>query len=313
MILEMVAEVSGLTQWGLMAFANTASHRYKVYKIPKKKGGTRTVEQPSKEVKFLQRVLIEMLFSRLPVHSAATAYVKGKGIAHNANQHVRSKYFVKFDFSDFFPSIKAHNIQSMLKRNLEARGINLPASDLTLITNICCKKGQLVIGAPSSPILSNLIMYEFDKEFAERMANRGVVYTRYADDICLSSEYPNRLSDCDKEIMSVLSDFTDLKLKLNTAKTVHVSKKKKVIITGVTVTSDSSLSVGRVRKKFLRAKIHRALTGNLSPEHMKSLAGEIAYIDSIESGFYRSLIAKYGDELKNKLNSANWDAKWVKK
>jgi len=80
----------------LIHLIQSAPHRYKVYQIPKKSGaGMRTIAQPAKEVKILQYWVIENYFSLLPIHKAATAYVKDKNIRDNCEPHIKNPYFLK--------------------------------------------------------------------------------------------------------------------------------------------------------------------------------------------------------------------------
>ncbi|HLR13537.1 MAG TPA: RNA-directed DNA polymerase, partial [Burkholderiaceae bacterium] len=77
--------------------------RYRVFHIPKRTYGTRTIAQPSRALKVLQRAFLEI--RELPVHASATAYQKGSGIKLNAGLHVRNPYLLKMDLHSFFHSI----------------------------------------------------------------------------------------------------------------------------------------------------------------------------------------------------------------
>ena len=105
-----------LPQEELLRLIRSAPHRYKVFKIAKRKEGEfRTIAQPAKEVKALQYWVMRYVLSQFDVHPAATAYKKGVSIAHNARPHTRGRYLLKLDFSDFFPSIKARDFELFLK------------------------------------------------------------------------------------------------------------------------------------------------------------------------------------------------------
>src|SRR5258708_32226067 len=95
----------GLGSNDLLRIIATAPARYKVFQIPKRRGGMRTIAQPSRELKAIQRFILDKILSKLPVHPAAAAYVTGRNIAENAIAHVKSRVVLKLDFSDFFPSI----------------------------------------------------------------------------------------------------------------------------------------------------------------------------------------------------------------
>ncbi|HWY35000.1 MAG TPA: hypothetical protein VNX68_10160, partial [Nitrosopumilaceae archaeon] len=90
---------------------------YKVYAIRKKSGGKRIIAQPARETKFVQNWLIQNIFSKLPVHECATAYKEGASIKRNATIHKDNSYIAKFDFKNFFSSIKLDDIVIFLEHH----------------------------------------------------------------------------------------------------------------------------------------------------------------------------------------------------
>src|SRR6266446_5286765 len=106
MIIEQAASRLALPIPFLLKLATTASHRYKTYTIPKRTGGTRTIHHPARELKLLQRWLLQNVLTALPVHTAATAYSKESSIRRNAEMHVANNYILRVDFHNFFPSLK---------------------------------------------------------------------------------------------------------------------------------------------------------------------------------------------------------------
>ena len=165
MLVESIAEKYQVPESVVRDIVATAPYRYKVYKVPKKFGdGYRTIAQPAKEVKALQRFLVLNVLSKLSVHGAATAYRKGQGIRRNAEHHVRSRYMLKMDFINFFPSLRHHDILRHLDRHMSN---SLSEEDLVVICRIGFwrPRGEnelrLSIGAPSSPTISNALMLDF--------------------------------------------------------------------------------------------------------------------------------------------------------
>lgn len=102
MLLEKLHEKSGVSLSKLDWIAQTASRRYKVYEIPKRTGGTRTIAHPSRALKAIQRWICAVVIKTLPVHESSTAYSKGSGIRQNAERHMQSEKTVRIDFRDFF-------------------------------------------------------------------------------------------------------------------------------------------------------------------------------------------------------------------
>ena len=110
-----------------------APHTYKVYTIPKRTGGRRVIAQPARETKYLQRWLISNIFCDLPVHESATAYKLGASIKKNAEKHARNSYLTKFDFKDFFTSIKETDLKNHFANHLTNKLTEDEAEDAALL------------------------------------------------------------------------------------------------------------------------------------------------------------------------------------
>lgn len=296
-LLKSLSELLLVPPQQVIHFIASAPRRYQVYEIKKRSGnGTRTIAHPSKELKYIQRHLVELLQQKLPVHRAAFAYEKGRGIKLNAEKHANNQYLLKMDFKDFFPSITPMHLINVLKNN----GLNLQEEDIYVLTQtIFWKKNNstqlcLSIGAPSSPFVSNAIMYEFDKELDNLCNAMGVVYTRYADDISFSTNVGNVLYKLPPIVEELLSRLTIQSIKINQSKTVSSSKKHNRHITGVTITNEGELSIGRQRKRILSAQIHKFTLGLLSQEEIKILQGQLGFANYIEPPFINRMVNKYG-------------------
>ncbi len=179
---DLIVQISsemGMLPVHLEKIIRTAPLRYKVFYIKKRSGGLREVAQPARELKAIQRWLIKRLEQQLPVHSAATAYRSRISIKDNVLKHVNSNYLLKMDFQNFFPSITAVDIE----RHIEKYCANIyEISAIKLIAYVCCwaPKRQpplrLCIGAPSSPLLSNSILFDFDVRLMELARAEGIAW-----------------------------------------------------------------------------------------------------------------------------------------
>jgi len=292
----------------LIHFITSAPRRYKVYEIAKRSGnGTRTIAHPSKELKYIQRHIIDLLQQRIPVHEAALAYEKGRGIKLNAEMHSKNQYLLKMDFKDFFPSITPEHLINVAKKN----NLNLSDADIYVLTQTMFWKRNtssglcLSIGAPSSPFISNAIMYEFDKELSDICNKMNVVYTRYADDISFSTNSENILYKLPPIIEEQLQRFTFGSIKINQSKTVNSSKKHNRHITGVTITNEGKLSIGRKRKRILSSQIHKYTLGLLPSNEIKVLQGHLGFAHHIDPLFISRMIQKYGQETIKSIQGFN--------
>ena len=299
MILDRIAATTGLSSSYVARLGLTATHRYKVYEIPKRTGGTREIAHPSRRVKFLQRWIVRNILPDAPIHTAAVAYRSGSSIRDNAAAHVGSNFFLKLDFENFFGSITDQDVYNHLENISDSIPIDLDDWDRAFVARAVTRLNALPIGAPSSPVLSNTIMYQFDIEICKLCNDLGITYTRYADDLFLSTDQAGVLAQAHRELVKVLAQLRYPKLRLNSLKTVHASRRRRRVATGLVLTSDRKISLGRDRKRGVRSMVHKLSLGQLEPEEKAYLAGFLAYADSVEPEFVQSLVRKYGAEMVN--------------
>ncbi|SDH43861.1 MULTISPECIES: retron St85 family RNA-directed DNA polymerase [unclassified Duganella] len=280
----------------------SAPLRYKTYQIPKKTlGKFREVSQPTPEVKLLQRWLISNVFGDFAVHDAAKAYRNGIGLLQNVAPHKNHRYLLKLDFSNFFPSISSGHFFEFMD------GKGYDHDDLIVMSRVFFKNYRktaslrLAIGAPSSPALSNILLYDLDVAISNFCRNLDITYTRYADDLSFSTNTAEVLSEVEKNISKIIKENCIINLTLNEEKTVHASKKNGRKITGLTITSDNKISIGLQQKKLLRAKIDRYQKGLLTQDAIDSLKGYIAFVDSVEPEHLVRLTKRYGIEIMRQL------------
>lgn len=289
-----------LGEENILAFARTAPHRYKTYEILKKDGiNTRKIAQPSKEVKLLQRSAIQLLENILPIHDSAFAYVKKRSIKHNAIIHKNSNFILKTDLSNFFNSITPE----ILLEKISNVDIRISGINQELIRNLFFWKEKrndslkMSIGAPSSPFLSNFIMFNFDRKLLDICTKHNCSYTRYADDITISSSvnfFELNFPAIIKEILQY--EFNNV-LKLNVAKTKYISKAHHRNVTGITITNDQNISVGHQQKRLLSAKIHHFKNDKIiDPKEILKLKGQLSFSFYVMPDLRKKFETKYGSD-----------------
>lgn len=292
----------------LKILISTAPQRYKNHYIDKRNGrGKRLISQPTKELKNLQRSLLSLIEEIITPSPVAIAYRKGKSIKDHATPHAKNSYLLKLDFKDFFPSIDWFTISYCFKKT----GI-FNDDEIRIINHILCRydnkstslRGgfKLSIGAPSSPPISNFIMKEFDEILEEFCKKNNIVYTRYADDLALSCSEPKKLDEAKKFIDNLLLEKKYLNLSLNEEKTVNVSKKNKRNLVGIVLSNDGTASIGRDKKREIRATLHKASQGLLTAKQLNTLKGRLAYYINIDSDFVYTLIERYKFKQPNEIN-----------
>ncbi|MCO6524336.1 MAG: retron St85 family RNA-directed DNA polymerase [Candidatus Schmidhempelia sp.] len=291
----------------LQIFLLNAPKMYKVYKILKRTHGYRVIAQPTKQLKEYQRKFIKIFSQYLVVHEYAMAYQKNKNIQQNAEIHKNNSYLLKIDFENFFNSITP----ALFWNEWENTNPDIFDEDekklfsRLLFWNPNRKRTKqekliLSIGAPSSPSISNFVMYRFDKLITQYCLNKNINYTRYADDLTFSTNTKNILYQIPAEVSKNLNLLFGNKLRVNNSKTVFSSKAHNRHITGITITNNNKLSLGRERKRYIRALVHQYKYAQLEKADIQYLKGLLNFCKSIEVSFIHSLAQKYGNEtLKN--------------
>ncbi|MCS0024570.1 retron St85 family RNA-directed DNA polymerase [Vibrio antiquarius] len=293
MLLELISNLTILEDEYILNVAHTSSQRYKKFYIPKKNGSLRAIFHPSKELKGIQRVIHDEVLKKLPSHLASSAYKKGSNIKKHAEQHKNANYLLRLDFKDFFESISDTDIINFANQNLVGVIDGWTEEDTNLLVDLATFKGGLTIGSITSPLLSDAICYNLDVILFSLSHELGITYTRYADDLYFSTNNRGVLKNIPPEVERVISSLEyPRKLKINPSKTHHSSKKNRMMVTGLTLTNDYKVSIGRAKKREIRSKIYN--WKKLGVDEKNQLSGYLSYIKSVEPTFINTLCNKYG-------------------
>lgn len=287
----------------------SAPYRYRHYQIPKRTGGVRDIYHPTPELKAVQRWLNTNMFGTLPIHESVYSYRVGMGVKAHARRHLNANYFLRLDFKDFFPSINIEWLEKFFVTQSAAGLMPCDAGAANLMAWMACRRSKkggataLSIGAPSSPVISNAILYEFDSAAFDFCGANDCEYSRYADDIYISSRAANVIGAVEVEVRRLVSEKLPL-LELNQNKTINTSRKRRIIVTGLNITSDRRISIGRELKRKIKTQVYMWSVGRLDVLDANRLKGLLSYVKDVEPSFLESLKAKFGVALIEKLTSS---------
>ncbi|QFU21206.1 retron St85 family RNA-directed DNA polymerase [Shewanella eurypsychrophilus] len=284
-------------------FSSMAPTAYSTFQIRKKSGGTREISQPAQWLKSVQYAIIQKLLEQLPIHYTATAYQKGKGIKQNAEAHINKTFILKTDFENFFPSILQSDLELILKRN----NIEINSFEYSVISRFLFKKKndsnklELCIGAPSSPMISNVVMFEIDSLLSEKCNELDISYTRYADDMTFSSDKYENVEFILEFLKQTILKVESPQLILNNKKTKIISKGRSQRVTGVILSNDGRVSIGRNKRRRARTLLHLLELDKVDDKSLVELYSIVSFMRNIEPEFYEILKEKYGYNLFKKL------------
>lgn len=162
--------------------------KYTVFHI-KKRGSTsslRTISAPAGSLKIIQTKLLRVLSSVYAPKASVHGFCMDRSILTNARKHINQKYVLNIDLANFFPTINFGRVRGMFI----AKPYGLSEKVATVLAQICCFKNELPQGAPTSPIISNMICSKMDTQLRLLAQRSRCVYTRYADDLTFSTSAP---------------------------------------------------------------------------------------------------------------------------
>ena len=228
---------------------------YSHFEIAKKRGGVRDIYAPAPQIsKFQKRLNYYLQAYYLCIKPdevygfVVNPHYQGTfcNIVENARNHVGKKHILNIDLKDFFPGILAKRVKELFTSSTFDFNDEI-ATALALLTTF---NGKLPIGSPTSPVISNFICLQLDKELIQFSNENNVTYSRYADDLTFSSDDTISYELVDRLIKLIgKNDF-----QINNQKLHLVASNRKQTVTGITV--NEKINVDRKLLKKTRAMLH---------------------------------------------------------
>lgn len=247
--------------------------KYSAKCLSKKNGKTRTINVPERRLKELQKRLSNVLYECLEEiekkhgKRRSFGFEKGLSIFENARSHTKKRWVFNIDLEDFFPSINFGRVIGFFKKNLD---FQLDPKIATLIAQIACHKNELPQGAPSSPVISNLLCGSLDYRLSKLAKKSRCDYSRYVDDITFSTNqknFPEAIAAVDSSSQGwvvgneLLSRIRSSGFEVNATKTRMSFRRSRQIVTGLVVNQKPAAK--KEMYKNSRAAIHRMMRGQV--------------------------------------------------
>lgn len=213
---------------------------YREFKIPKRRGGYRTIQSPYPSLLFCQKWIYENILKKIKSHPCAYAYKKDCSIIKNASIHLNKDVILKLDLSDFFTSIPKNWVVNFFSNLGYAGNVSVA------LASLCCLNNSLPQGAATSPALSNILVFSLDERLNRLASVFQLHYTRYADDMVFSGKKISK--SIIKYIIEIIESFG---FKINTKKTKLLVKEKQKIVTGIDITG-SKLTLPRNTRREIK-------------------------------------------------------------
>lgn len=289
----------------LASVINSNVSHYRKFEIPKRSGGKRIISAPYPTLLECQSWIYANILTKIKIHSSAHGFTFKKSIITKSKLHVGQNHFLKIDLKDFFPSITMNQVITIFKSLGYTHKVSF------YLAALCCYDDVLPQGAPTSPMLSNIVAKGLDNRLLKFSKKFDLKYTRYADDLAFSGD-----SIPVKHIEYISKIINSCGFIVNEKKTILQQEKHKRIVTGISIAEDV-IKVPRAYKRKLKLEIHcirkHGLLGHMrkhkirNPDYLLSIIGKIHFWLSVEpyNAYARQALSdltKKDDERTQKLD-----------
>ncbi|MFN0263953.1 trypsin-like peptidase domain-containing protein [Tepidamorphus sp. 3E244] len=284
---------------------------YRQFSIAKGPGKTRMIYAPDRRLKILQRKLAPLLGQIYRIRNPVHGFVLDRSVKTNAEAHGARRFVLNLDLQDFFPTITENRIVGLLT------SVGLERRVAEIVARLACYEGHLPQGAPTSPVLSNMICYRLDTELLRIAKSARAIYTRYADDITFSGyQPPVPLFEVGPPAVGKFSpDLLAATLRaavqgngftINPHKLHYADRNSRRIVTGVKI--NSGLNVDRRYVRDIRAKLNSIEKHGLKASqatyaskggkgdigsHIRGKIAYVAHLKGLADPVVRSLALRY--------------------
>lgn len=287
---------------------------YQTFHIPKRSGGLREINAPLPELMEALRKLKRILEANMPAsyHTSAFAYVKGRSTVDCVKRHQQngSKWFAKFDFSDFFGSTTEEFVLSMFSQIFPFSEMVIREDGLETLKralSLCFLNGGLPQGTPISPFITNVMMIPIDHYLCNnlRQMNGHFIYTRYADDILISSKLNFNCGEIQNYVINTLKVF-GAPFSLKKEKTRYGSSAGRNWNLGVMLNKDNQITIGHQKKKTFKAMCFNYINDkkngiNWDLHDVQIFQGLISYYRMIEKDYIDYIIRQVNEKFHTSI------------
>ncbi|MEC0578518.1 retron Ec67 family RNA-directed DNA polymerase/endonuclease [Bacillus paralicheniformis] len=266
-----------------MLYILKPDNAYTSFKILKKSGGERIINTPSNDLKDIQRSIVEILWRQQKIlweehkikSNISHAFVKKKSILTNARVHKNKRYVFNIDLEDFFDSFHFGRVRGFFEKN---KDFLFPQKIATTLAQLTCYNGCLPQGAPTSPIITNLICNILDMRLLKVAKEFKLDYTRYADDLTFSTNDEKFVENLEGFKTKAKKVINSSGFKINEKKTRLQHKNSRQVVTGLVVNKKVN-----VNREFYKET--RSMANTLYKKGEFEINGKNATINQLEGRF----------------------------
>lgn len=307
---------------------NTKDNHYSFFLLQKKdkNSAPREIMAPNEELKFLQRWININILQKLEYNSHIHGFIPESSILKHAQIHHKSKYLMKIDLLKFFDTITDQRVYNMFRSIGYTKNLAWDFSKIctakhrtsywesfstedysTLSQHINCNPNVLPQGAPTSPLLANLVATHLDVRIGGLAKKMNFKYTRYADDLCFSSDKAKDLPSLD----FVTKIIQEEGFFVNKNKVKYSKTGMKQYVTGLVISNPNAISVSKKKRREIFSHLYYANKYGIE-SHILKLKSKGAKFSNFQNwllgniSFHYSIDKKIGKKMFNLYNKINW-------
>jgi retron-type reverse transcriptase len=249
---------------------------YTKFTIPKRDGSEREICAPKKQLKWVQRLILDKILAPVVAHDAAHGFIPGRSTVTNAEKHTGALLLLKFDLSDFFPTIHYYRVVGLFTSMGYTVGDGRFHNDddapqvAPTLARLCCYTpdpqawGNAILpqGAPTSPAISNLVCRRLDARLDGLARRNKGTYTRYADDLTFS--FKDKTLELGRFRWWVDQICHQEGFFVNQAKFRVIRASQRQVVTGIVVNDE--LHIPRDARRRFRAILHNCRTHGVASQ-----------------------------------------------
>ncbi|MFD6970046.1 reverse transcriptase family protein [Streptomyces sp. NPDC059949] len=296
----------------------------------------RSISSPQHPLVDVQRWILDRIVALLPVHPNSFAYSPGNSIKACARKHLGARWLVKLDIRNFFETINEAQVYEVF------RGAGYRPLPSVELARICTRyagharhvpserfqhrstyaviapyskelMGFLPQGAPTSGSLANQVVRQLDDELTTAAVSRGLVYTRYADDMVFSSGGQFRREEAASVVRDVENLLRRYGFEPHAQKTRIVPPGARKVVLGLLVDGATVRLNREMRSRLLRhvRGVEKfGLPAHVAHAHFSSLEGLVRHVGGLLA-FALDVEPEWAGSLKERWNAALRRTEWI--
>ena len=278
----------------------------------------RTIYAPSPKLKQIHRFINKTVLEFADYNSDVVySYRKGVSIRDAVEKHSNNNFFFQTDFSNFYGSVHLANVNSSLNKQLSNTLVSDIECYINRIVDVTVVDNHIPAGFATSPLLSNICLFDFDNKLFDYCQVRGLTYTRYSDDVIVSGAAPEFTGDIENVISEMLKSYVNSDIKINKSKTKINKKGHDFKILGFNILPNGIVTIPSADKKEIESLLYFYLTDkekfenyfenlaihkqldlsdkSLQEYAISTLSGKLIAFNSMDKNYISKLRRKYGN------------------